>query len=193
MKPTRLLPPTAWTTGDCSHRVIRGGAWDNGPKDLRTAVRGAANKQGRDTVGFRVARSLEEVPRWSASSWLALAIRPANASELALFSTSMRQACLAWRSNFRSSMAAHAFAMDRRCNPCARCAMLQRQGHGPKALRCNREGARSFVASIQMIGSRRSSAYCKIWGVPPRPWAGAPSHMVSTTSERLRVSNPAAT
>jgi len=54
---------SAWTTGNCSHRIIRGGAWDNGPKDLRTAVRGAANKQGRDTVGFRVARSLEDVPR----------------------------------------------------------------------------------------------------------------------------------
>jgi len=81
----------------------------------------------------------------------------------------------------------------RRCNPCGRCAMFARRGHGPKALRCNRQGARSFVASIQMMGSRRSSAHCKISGVPPRPWAGAPSHMVSTTSDRSRVSNPAAT
>jgi len=81
----------------------------------------------------------------------------------------------------------------RRCNPCGRCAMFARRGHGPKALRCNRHGARSFVASIQIMGSRRSSAHCKISGVPPRPWAGAPSHMVSTTSDRSRVSNPAAT
>jgi hypothetical protein len=122
-----------------------------------------------------------------------IATRPTNAYELSLFGTSMRLAWLALNSNHRCSMAEHVFEMVRRCNRWARRAMFARRGHGPKALRCNRHGARSFVASIQMIGSRRSSAHCKISGVPPRPWAGAPSHMVSTASERFRVSNPAAT
>lgn len=50
---------TAWMSGDCSHRVIRGGSWDNGAKDLRSVTRGAANMQGRDNIGFRVAREMK--------------------------------------------------------------------------------------------------------------------------------------
>jgi formylglycine-generating enzyme required for sulfatase activity len=54
-------PPdgSPWMSGDCSNRVNRGGAWDNGPKDLRSATRGAFNMQGKDTIGFRMAREIE--------------------------------------------------------------------------------------------------------------------------------------
>jgi formylglycine-generating enzyme required for sulfatase activity len=45
--------------GDCSNRVIRGGAWDNGPNDLRSANRSSYNMQPKDTIGFRVLRELD--------------------------------------------------------------------------------------------------------------------------------------
>jgi formylglycine-generating enzyme required for sulfatase activity len=48
-----------WMSGNCSSRVIRGGSWDNGPKDLRSATRGAHNMQGKDNIGFRVAREVD--------------------------------------------------------------------------------------------------------------------------------------
>ena len=45
--------------GDCSHRVLRGGSWSNGPTVLRAAARNRAPTDDRsDVVGFRVARTL---------------------------------------------------------------------------------------------------------------------------------------
>ena len=52
---------SAWTSGDCSLRVLRGGSWVNDPEHLRSA-----NREGNTTVvdvrvnlyGFRVARTL---------------------------------------------------------------------------------------------------------------------------------------
>ena len=50
---------SAWTSGDCETRVLRGGSWDSGPVYLR-----AANRDGDSTgvrsnfIGFRVARTL---------------------------------------------------------------------------------------------------------------------------------------
>ena len=49
----------AWTTGDCSQRVLRGGSWDVYPVILRSAYRGrylAVSRNG--SVGFRLARAL---------------------------------------------------------------------------------------------------------------------------------------
>ena len=53
----------AWTTGDCSRRVVRGGSWSNLPVFIRSASRGKADVGGKDFdlfsyVGFRVARDL---------------------------------------------------------------------------------------------------------------------------------------
>ena len=49
---------SAWTGGDCSGRVMRGGAWVNMPDFARSALRGwdAAGDRG-DFRGFRVART----------------------------------------------------------------------------------------------------------------------------------------
>ena len=50
---------SAWTTGDCSHRVLRGGSWVNGPENLRSSVRywnGAVKRYSN--CGFRIARTL---------------------------------------------------------------------------------------------------------------------------------------
>jgi formylglycine-generating enzyme required for sulfatase activity len=50
---------TAVLTGDCSQRVLRGGAWSSWPEDIRAAYREmspAANRYA--SVGFRVARAL---------------------------------------------------------------------------------------------------------------------------------------
>jgi formylglycine-generating enzyme required for sulfatase activity len=51
---------SAWTSGNCSFRVQRGGAWDNGARDIRTAnrYRGIPGAWAV-TLGFRVARKLE--------------------------------------------------------------------------------------------------------------------------------------
>jgi formylglycine-generating enzyme required for sulfatase activity len=49
----------AWTIGDCSHRVDRGGSWDYTPDNLRSAHRGAhATDVPYHNLGFRVARTL---------------------------------------------------------------------------------------------------------------------------------------
>ncbi len=54
----------AWTGGDCSKHVIRGGSWDNVPLFIRSAARsGAAADMGGEydyssLAGFRVARDL---------------------------------------------------------------------------------------------------------------------------------------
>lgn len=49
---------TAWTSGDCGERVIRGGSWYSDPRRVRSAVRYAfGSGVNRTKVGFRVARS----------------------------------------------------------------------------------------------------------------------------------------
>ena len=50
---------SAWSTGECSKRVLRGGGWYYGPRNVRSAKRlkNEASKRGND-VGFRVARTL---------------------------------------------------------------------------------------------------------------------------------------
>jgi formylglycine-generating enzyme required for sulfatase activity len=50
---------TAWTTGNCTRRVMRGGSWQFAPWHLRSAARGAvASAVDFGPVGMRVARSL---------------------------------------------------------------------------------------------------------------------------------------
>jgi formylglycine-generating enzyme required for sulfatase activity len=50
---------SAWTTGECNLRVIRGGAWFNHPWVLRSAERGREEFTDRSNfTGFRVAKSL---------------------------------------------------------------------------------------------------------------------------------------
>jgi formylglycine-generating enzyme required for sulfatase activity len=50
---------SAWTSGDCSRRVRRGGAWGYIPRILRSAARGGDSPVNRSAfVGFRLARSL---------------------------------------------------------------------------------------------------------------------------------------
>src|SRR5262249_17157341 len=50
---------SAWTRGDCSLRVVRGGSWSSNPQDLRSANRGRDPTDSRDNdVGFRVGRTL---------------------------------------------------------------------------------------------------------------------------------------
>ena len=49
----------AWTTGGCEKRVLRGGAWNSIPRNLRSALRSSYSPVNRDNdVGFRVARTL---------------------------------------------------------------------------------------------------------------------------------------
>ncbi len=48
---------SAWTNGDCSRRVIRGGAWDSSPWNLRSAHRyGSSRSNHSSYLGFRLAR-----------------------------------------------------------------------------------------------------------------------------------------
>ena len=50
---------TAWLSGDCSQRVLRGGSWGSSPLDLRAASRYRSTTAFRNSyVGFRVARDL---------------------------------------------------------------------------------------------------------------------------------------
>ena len=51
----------AWTVGgNCGRRVLRGGSWINGPRNLRSAARGRDTTGVRyDLAGFRVARTLD--------------------------------------------------------------------------------------------------------------------------------------
>jgi formylglycine-generating enzyme required for sulfatase activity len=49
---------SAWTSGDCSVRVIRGGSWGSAPYDLRSAARYANGKREDDDGGIRVGRTL---------------------------------------------------------------------------------------------------------------------------------------
>ncbi|MEM6625099.1 MAG: SUMF1/EgtB/PvdO family nonheme iron enzyme [Pseudomonadota bacterium] len=50
---------SAWTIGECSRRVLRGGSWSHIPQSLRSAnrLRGTTADRG-SLVGFRVARTL---------------------------------------------------------------------------------------------------------------------------------------
>ena len=49
---------SAWRSGDCSQRVLRGGSWNLGPVDLRSASRFGLLAGGRVSYGgFRVART----------------------------------------------------------------------------------------------------------------------------------------
>lgn len=50
---------TAWTSGDCGNRILRGGHWSSRPAFLRSAVRNRSwPTYRRDKIGFRVARDL---------------------------------------------------------------------------------------------------------------------------------------
>jgi len=50
---------SAWTTGDCSGRVVRGGSWSNDPRGLRAANRYTFTSDHRiNDLGFRVGRTL---------------------------------------------------------------------------------------------------------------------------------------
>ena len=50
---------SARRTGDCSHRVLRGGSWDDWPGNLRSANRYWFSAGNRDSgLGFRVARTI---------------------------------------------------------------------------------------------------------------------------------------
>ena len=50
---------SAWESGECGWRVLRGGSWYDGPWDLRSALRGRLDTSVRIyDAGFRVARTL---------------------------------------------------------------------------------------------------------------------------------------
>ena len=50
---------SAWTQGNCSQRVLRGGSWYNGTRYLRSSSRYGFTTAGRDSRGgFRVAKTL---------------------------------------------------------------------------------------------------------------------------------------
>ena len=54
-------PPdgSAWRSGDCSRRVLRGGSWFSAPRDLRSAFRFRYSAGNRFShFGFRVARTI---------------------------------------------------------------------------------------------------------------------------------------
>ena len=50
---------SAWGSGDCSHRIVRGGSWTWGPMDMRSAYRFRNTTNTRyKMLGFRVTRDL---------------------------------------------------------------------------------------------------------------------------------------
>lgn len=48
---------SAWTKGNCSRRVARGGSWRSAKQDLRSAYRNAFTSTSQQINGFRVART----------------------------------------------------------------------------------------------------------------------------------------
>ena len=55
---------SAWTTGNCNRRVLRGGSWFSRPRSLRAAYRYRTHSEIRYyIVGFRVAGTLPEASR----------------------------------------------------------------------------------------------------------------------------------
>jgi formylglycine-generating enzyme required for sulfatase activity len=51
---------SARTTGDCTRRVVRGGSWLDSPENLRAAVRAGITDVRNGSLGFRVARTLDQ-------------------------------------------------------------------------------------------------------------------------------------
>ena len=50
---------SAWISGDCGFRVVRGGSWYGNPQNLRSAYRNRYSPSGRlNDLGFRVGRTL---------------------------------------------------------------------------------------------------------------------------------------
>ncbi len=50
---------SAWTSGECNRRVLRGGSWKSGPDEIRASARVPLWKELRvNTTGLRVARTL---------------------------------------------------------------------------------------------------------------------------------------
>ena len=50
---------SAWTSGDCGRRVLRGGSWVDAPRYLRSANRSGVTSGSRyNGAGLRVARTL---------------------------------------------------------------------------------------------------------------------------------------
>jgi formylglycine-generating enzyme required for sulfatase activity len=50
---------SAWTSGNCSRRVVRGGSWLYGPRALRSSSREwFPFDSGNDDLGFRIGRTL---------------------------------------------------------------------------------------------------------------------------------------
>jgi formylglycine-generating enzyme required for sulfatase activity len=49
---------SAWTTGDCNSRVVRGGSYHKDPRSLRSANRGWLSSPSRGDIGFRVGRTI---------------------------------------------------------------------------------------------------------------------------------------
>ena len=55
---------SAWTTGDCASHVMRGGDWHNHPWALRSTSRSGASADRRaNYIGFRIAKTYQELPR----------------------------------------------------------------------------------------------------------------------------------
>ena len=51
---------SAWTSGDCTQRVLRGGSWSTAPRFARSSTRHKNPSDYRDNLtGFRLARTLE--------------------------------------------------------------------------------------------------------------------------------------
>ena len=49
---------SAWTSGDCSRRVLRGGSWNNNPRNVCSANRNRNRTTNRNNnIGFRISRT----------------------------------------------------------------------------------------------------------------------------------------